>query len=137
MFVSFLQQPDIYPGYGTQPRLGRQRIVDQYDEATFISVFLGGFAMLALLLAAIGIYGVMSYTVAPRRHEIGIRIALGADRARILRLVWGHGIKLTVAGVIVAAVLSAALHRVLVWLTFGVATSPATAVDAARALRSE
>ena len=164
MYVSFLQQPSIYPGYGTQPRLGRQlairvagpmtgiaeavqravheidpaqlvfdvktmrqRVIDNYESEAFIGVFVAGFAGLALMLAAIGIYGVMSYTVAQRYHEIGIRMALGADRRRVLRMVLGSGLKLAMLGLVIAAIASAALKQVLSWLTFGVeSTQPRT-----------
>jgi putative ABC transport system permease protein len=96
-------------------------------DSRFYAHLLEIFALIALLLAAIGIYGSMSYSVTERTHEIGIRVALGAQRASILRLVTGLGLKLSCMGVGVGMALALCLTRVIDRFLFGVtATDPVT-----------
>jgi ABC-type antimicrobial peptide transport system permease subunit len=104
---------------------------DQLDLSLFPSRVaawtLGGFGVLALLLAAIGVYGVVSYSVAQRTREIGVRIALGAKEKDVLRLVLGQGAWVIVVGLVVGLSLAFAATRVVAGFLYGVgATDPLT-----------
>jgi putative ABC transport system permease protein len=98
----------------------------------FVTVLLGVFAAIAVLLATIGIYGVMSYTVAQSRREIGIRLALGAQPTDILRLVVGQGLLLVSLGLLGGLIGAFGLTRLMTSLLYGVtATDPLTFVGVA------
>ena len=84
---------------------------------------LAGFAGLAIVLAVVGIYGVMSYFVAQRSRDVGIRLALGAQPRDILNLVMGRSMRLAVTGVAIGSAISTGLERVLAGLFFGVSAS--------------
>jgi predicted permease len=86
----------------------------------FSTTLLGAFAALALVLAGVGIFGVISYGVSERRVEIGVRMALGAERSRVLASVLGEGVRMTLVGVAIGIVGAAALLRVLRSLLVGV-----------------
>src|SRR6185369_17040532 len=97
------------------------QLVDQaVSPRRFITVLLGGFSFLALILASLGIYGVISYSVNQRINEIGIRIALGAQAPAVLKLIIGQGIKLTLLGLGIGLGAALALSRILSGLLFGV-----------------
>jgi putative ABC transport system permease protein len=91
----------------------------------FVLILLGSFAGLALVLAAIGLYGVMAYSVAERRREIGIRVALGATRQHVLRQVLGEALALTGAALVVGVLVTQALTRVIATMLFGVSRTDA------------
>jgi putative ABC transport system permease protein len=105
------------------------QVSEQIATPRFTAALMAGFAALAALLAAIGIYGVMSYTVAERTREIGVRLALGAQTGNVMRLVLRRGMALAVTGAMIGLVASFALPRLMSGLPFGVeATDPTTLV---------
>ena len=115
----------------------RLRTMDDVFAATvsqprFLVQLLGIFAALALVLSAIGTYGILSYSVSERRREIGIRLALGADQNRILRDVLGQSLRLAVRGVVLGLALALVLAHLMSSLLYGVtARDPLTLLAAA------
>jgi predicted permease len=95
-------------------------MADSSSRRRFTTILLGVFALIALILASVGLFGVMSYTVAQRTHEIGIRMALGASRANILKLVIFQGLALVGAGVTVGLGAAYLLTRLMSNMLFGV-----------------
>jgi len=112
--------------------LYRERLLTDYLSASiaqprFNALLVGLFSAIALLLAAAGIFGVMSYAVTQRTQEIGIRLALGAQRGDILRLIFGEGMRLVAIGVIVGGALIFVLRKLMSGLLYGIGpTDPLT-----------
>jgi len=98
------------------------RMSDSLARQRFSTLMLGAFAVFALVLAIVGVYGVMSHLVSQGTHDIGVRMALGAQRSRIVGMILKQGAELTVAGVIAGLIGAAALTRVMGTLLFGVGT---------------
>jgi predicted permease len=109
-----------------------------YDESTLkvrvqvastgqriAGTFVGAFGLLALILAAVGIYGVIAYITRQRSHEIGIRMALGAQQSDVFRLVLGQGLRMIVTGLVIGLIVSLALTRFMRNILFGVAATDA------------
>ena len=107
----------------TMEQVAREPMAQQ----RMMMALLGAFAGLALVLSALGIYSVLSYTVAQRTREIGVRIALGAQRGNVLRLVVGSGVRLAILGIAVGIAVGLALTQLMTDLLYGVrATDPVT-----------
>jgi ABC-type antimicrobial peptide transport system permease subunit len=103
----------------------RQALKERTIGLQYLAAIMTVFAALALLLAAVGLYAVISYLVTQRRHEIGLRIALGASATDVVKLTVGQAFKLTMAGTAIGLVLSVALSRVMEAGMLGVASSNA------------
>ncbi|HLE64287.1 MAG TPA: FtsX-like permease family protein, partial [Pyrinomonadaceae bacterium] len=113
------------PVYGLRPM--SEVVARSMVQPRFLSLLLATFSSIALFLAAIGIYGVMAYSVAQRTQEIGVRMALGAQRLHVLRLVFGQGLLLLVIGAVVGLGGAFALTRFMRTLLFEItATDPLT-----------
>jgi putative ABC transport system permease protein len=104
------------------------QVATSLEMRRFNMVLLTAFATLALTLAAVGIYGLISYNVTQRTQEIGIRLALGADRYQVLKLMVGTGVRLTVAGLILGTAGFLALSRFMSSLLWGVHAADALTV---------
>jgi putative ABC transport system permease protein len=112
-----------------------QYFADSVAQPRLVSLLLGSFAALAVLLACLGVYGVVSYAVVQRTHEIGVRMALGAERGDVVRWVLGRGLALALIGVAAGLAASFGLVHLLSTLLFGVgATDPLTFAAAPLAL---
>jgi putative ABC transport system permease protein len=103
----------------------RQALSERTIGLQYLAAIMTVFAVLALLLAVVGLYAVIAYLVAQRRHEIGLRIALGASTADVLKLTVGQAFNLTIAGTAIGLVLSVGLSRLMEAGLLGVASSDA------------
>jgi predicted permease len=112
--------PDL-PLFNVTTLKNNMRIGNVFER--IVVVFAGSFGMLALVLAAVGIYGVVSYSTRQRTHEIGIRMALGAARGNVFRQILRQGLRLTLIGLTVGIAVSLAFTRLLRGLLFGVGTA--------------
>jgi predicted permease len=110
-----------------RPQTLKEAMADSLARQRFSMILLNAFAAVALLLASVGLYGVIAYLVGQRTQEIGIRLALGAQRWDVLRLVLQQGMKMALGGVALGLVAALGLTRLLAKLLYGVsATDPAT-----------
>jgi ABC-type antimicrobial peptide transport system permease subunit len=103
-----------------------QRVVQTIAASRSLMLLFSGFAVLALVLASVGIYGIVSYSVSQRTREIGIRMALGARGVDVLRMVLKNGMTLVVAGVAIGVAGALALTRFLTTMLFGVTATDTT-----------
>jgi putative ABC transport system permease protein len=104
-------------------RTMQENLASSIAQPRFRTVLLAIFAMVALLIAAVGIYGVMAYATTQRSRELGIRLALGSSRERVFQLVLGDGMRLTIAGVILGTAGALLLARYVKTLLYSVAAS--------------
>jgi ABC-type antimicrobial peptide transport system permease subunit len=110
-------------------------VADSISNKRFTMTLLGVFALLALLLASIGIYGVLSYMVGQRSKEIGVRMALGAQKFDVMRMVLKDGARMTLAGILIGLVGALALTRLMGTMLYGVRpTDPLTFISVAALL---
>jgi putative ABC transport system permease protein len=101
-------------------RLMREMVADDLARPRFTMLLLAGFAAVALLLAMIGLYGLISFITAQRTREIGVRIALGAQRRDVLRLVMHGGLRLVAAGMVLGLAAALAVGRAMMGLVYGI-----------------
>ncbi|HEY7393083.1 MAG TPA: FtsX-like permease family protein, partial [Bryobacteraceae bacterium] len=108
-----------------QIRTMQDRLYDSLARQRFSTTMLGAFALFGLILAAIGVYGVMSYLVAQGTHDIGVRMALGAQRTKIIQMILRQGVELAAIGIGVGLIGAVALTRVMSGLLFGISATDA------------
>ncbi|HEY6465974.1 MAG TPA: FtsX-like permease family protein [Candidatus Acidoferrales bacterium] len=116
------------PDVAIQNAMTLQKLItDALIWFSYVAAMLAVLGIMALVLASVGVYGVMAYSVGERTHEIGVRIALGAQPGDVLRLIMMRGLAMTLIGVAIGLPLSWALAKILAGMFFGVsATDPAT-----------
>src|SRR6185436_14609039 len=127
--------PSVHPALtAASVRPMREVVSETVAEPRFNMVLVSAFAVLALVLASVGIYGVIAHSVTQRTHEIGVRMALGAAGWDVLRLVLGEGVGLALAGVVIGLGGAAALTRLMTGLLFGIGVTDATTYGGVAAL---
>jgi putative ABC transport system permease protein len=110
-----------------QPQTMEELRADSFWQQRLFGMMFAVFGAIALLLAAVGVYGVLSYAVSQRTQEIGVRVALGAERSHVLRLIVGHGLRLAGAGVVLGLAGAFGVTRVIASQLYNItATDPAT-----------
>ena len=117
-----------------QVRTGEERAAEAIAVPRFLTVLMGGFAGIALVLTVVGLYGVLSYTVARRQREIGVRIALGAGRATVLGLVMKDAMRMVAVGLALGVAGAVAAQRLLESVAFGIRPGDASFVSVASCL---
>jgi len=121
--VQQVNSEQVVYGAQTMPEV----ISDSTATRRFSAILLGSFALVALLLSGVGIYGVISYLIGQRTHEIGVRVALGAQQSKVLCQVLGEGLKLAITGVVIGLAAAFGLTRLMSSLLYGVSpTDPLT-----------
>jgi putative ABC transport system permease protein len=103
-----------------------EEVTDSIAIVRIMGILMGIFGLVALVLSSVGVYGVLSESVAQRTREIGIRLALGAETAVIMKLILGHALKLTAIGLVIALPISLAISRAMASLVFGIVSTDAT-----------
>src|SRR5882672_4206898 len=121
----------VAPGAAVETVLLSQRFADSVDQPRFALMVMAALAALAVALASVGLYGVLSYGVSQRRRELGVRAALGAARRDLVVLVVGDGLRVTAIGLAVGVAAAAALTRFMQSALFGVAPLDAASFLAA------
>jgi putative ABC transport system permease protein len=106
-------------------RTMQDRLYSSLARQRFSTTMLGAFALFTLILAAVGVYGVMSYQVTQGRHDLGLRVALGAQRGSIIAMVLGQGMRLAAFGIAAGLAGALALTRVMSGLLYGVSATDA------------
>jgi len=109
-------------------------VASSLSQPRFAAIVVSGFAGLAMLLAAVGLYGVMSHGVAQRRRELGIRAALGAGRLDLVRLVLREGLSMTLVGLVLGVFAAGLLTRLMQDLLFGITPMDAMTFTGASAI---
>ena len=104
----------------TDVRTFEAKVGETIDRPRFAAYAVSVFSAVALLLASVGVYGVLAYTVSSRIREIGVRMALGANETTVFRLLFGQGLRLTVAGLVLGVPIALGSTRLLSGMLFGV-----------------